>query len=68
MEMFKNVYAKYFRYTTKYKDIRNSHISTDWNDMRSITDMNELYAIVSKRFKGCEDIEVVVRNLEVKNV
>ena len=29
----------------KCKDIRNSHISSYWNDMRSIADMNELYAI-----------------------
>ena len=29
----------------KCKDIRNSYISPDWNDMRSIADMNELYSI-----------------------
>ena len=29
----------------KCKDIRNSYISPDWNDMRSIADMNEINKI-----------------------
>ncbi|MDF2956316.1 MAG: hypothetical protein OD815_001932 [Candidatus Alkanophagales archaeon MCA70_species_2] len=38
----------------KCKDIRNSYISPDWNDMRSIADMNEL-------------AEIPPRNLNSKN-
>ena len=34
----------------KCKDIRNSYTSPDWNDMRSIADMNELSEIeIEKR-------------------
>ncbi|MHC1571627.1 MAG: hypothetical protein ACXQTL_02575 [Methanosarcinales archaeon] len=35
----------------KCKDIRSSYISPNWNDMRSIADMNELDAISGKKMK-----------------
>jgi len=43
----------------KCKDMRNSYISPNWNDMRSIADMNELCEIVSKRLKTMGNIHFV---------
>lgn len=31
--------------TPKWKDMRNSYIPLNWNDMRSIADITKLYAI-----------------------
>ncbi len=36
----------------KCKDMRNSYISPNWNDMRSIADMNELSEIGGKERRG----------------
>lgn len=40
----------------KWKNIENSHIPLNWNDMRSIVDIPKLYAIASKRLKTKADI------------
>ena len=40
----------------EWKDIRNSHIPPNQNDMRSIVNIPKLYAIASKRLKTKADI------------
>ena len=40
----------------KCKDIRNSYISPDWNDIRSIADMNELGDICKKEEMHHENV------------
>jgi len=51
-DSFRGCICEVVRIPLKCEDIRNSYISPDWNDMRSIADMNKLYEIVDKDKRG----------------